>query len=230
MWMRGRIWSVLPTRRTWYSAWVTSNGIIYSEIRKRGHHARGVRQGHIAQLEASELLPVARYGRRRHNDLAIHDLDVQKYLAESDVASVMCLAGATHGSNFESHANILLEFSNGIIGHIETNWLTPSDTHSQPDVLREVRDDRLRQPDVRHLFVEDNRVRRPRLVSVPQEVSERMVYLKKEEPLKREIADFLEAVEHKKTPLVDGHDGIDALRIALAAIESFKKRTRINLE
>ena len=164
-------------------------------------------------------------------DLAIHDLDVQKYLAESDVASVMCLAGATHGSNFESHANILLEFSNGIIGHIETNWLTPlkirtlnltcSEKFATIDYVNQtcaISSSKIIEFDVLDSFL------------FPQEVSERMVYLKKEEPLKREIADFLEAVEHKRAPLVDGHDGIDALRIALAAIESFKKRTRINLE
>ncbi len=163
-------------------------------------------------------------------DLAIHDLDVQKYLAESEVASIVCLAGITRGTNYESHANILMEFKNGIIGHIETNWLTPikirtlnltcSEKFATIDYVNQtcaISSSKIIEFDVLDSFL------------FPQEVSERMVYLKKEEPLRQEILDFITAVKQKRTPLVDGQDGIDAVIIAQAAIESYKKKKRIYL-
>jgi UDP-N-acetylglucosamine 3-dehydrogenase len=55
------------------------------------------------------------------------------------------------------------------------------------------------------------------------EFDEREVFLKKEEPLKNEITDFLNAVKRRKNPLVTGDDGLTALKIAEAAIKSYKK-------
>ena len=48
-----------------------------------------------------------------------------RYLLGSKVRSVYALAGKTGGSKFEDHANILLEFENGVLAVIEVNWLTP---------------------------------------------------------------------------------------------------------
>jgi predicted dehydrogenase len=41
-----------------------------------------------------------------------------------------------------------------------------------------------------------------------------VVTLKKQEPLKNEMVDFLDAIEKKRRPRVNGEDGIEALRTA----------------
>ena len=58
-------------------------------------------------------------------DLGVHDVDVMRYLAGSPVKSVYALAGTRSNTDFEDHANILLNFENGIKGLVEINWLTP---------------------------------------------------------------------------------------------------------
>ena len=58
-------------------------------------------------------------------DLGIHDIDVIRYLAQSPVKSVYALGGKRQNDKFEDHANILMEFQNGILGFVEVNWLTP---------------------------------------------------------------------------------------------------------
>jgi predicted dehydrogenase len=41
-----------------------------------------------------------------------------------------------------------------------------------------------------------------------------------EEPLRAELAAFLDAIETRSRPLVDGTDGLEAVRVVEAAIES----------
>jgi UDP-N-acetylglucosamine 3-dehydrogenase len=58
-------------------------------------------------------------------DIGIHDIDVIRYLAGSEIKTVYALAGKTGNTKFDDHANILLSFNNNISGFIEINWLTP---------------------------------------------------------------------------------------------------------
>jgi predicted dehydrogenase len=41
-----------------------------------------------------------------------------------------------------------------------------------------------------------------------------------EEPLRAELAAFLEAIEARRPPVVDGTDGMEAVRVVEAALES----------
>ena len=41
-----------------------------------------------------------------------------------------------------------------------------------------------------------------------------------EEPLRAELAAFLDAIETRRPPLVDGIDGMEAVRVVEAALES----------
>jgi len=67
------------------------------------------------------------------------------------------------------------------------------------------------------------------LYNVPLEFDLRRIALKKEEPLKRELADFQTAVEGGKEPLVTGESALATLRIAECAIESIKTGHKINV-
>jgi predicted dehydrogenase len=58
-------------------------------------------------------------------DLAIHDIDVIRYVTRGKVEAVFASGGSQMGRKHEDFANIMLMLEGGIIGVIETNWLTP---------------------------------------------------------------------------------------------------------
>ncbi len=157
-------------------------------------------------------------------DMGIHDIDVIRYLADSEIKTVYALAGSTGNVKFDDHANILLSFNNNISGFVEINWLTPmkvrtlsltcSKNFVEADYMKQsvkVSSSKLVDYNVRDLF------------KTSFQFDERELFLKKEEPLKNEITDFLNAVKKKTKPLVTGEDGLTALKIAEAAIKSYKK-------
>ncbi|HEC89508.1 MAG TPA: hypothetical protein ENI44_02870 [Thermoplasmatales archaeon] len=61
------------------------------------------------------------------------------------------------------------------------------------------------------------------LYHVPIQYGITRVVLEKKEPLRNEIEDFVDAIRQNREPLVTGNDGLMALKIARAAIESYKK-------
>jgi UDP-N-acetylglucosamine 3-dehydrogenase len=161
-------------------------------------------------------------------DLGIHDIDVIRYLLGSKVRSVYALAGKTGESEFEDHANILLEFENDILAVIEVNWLTPmkvrkvSLTCSKNFVemdyinqLLQISSSTMKKIDTGNLY------------RIPQEYSERKIELERREPLKNELSDFLRAIDHDKMPLVSGEEGVVTLEIAHAAMLSANSGKRV---
>jgi len=56
------------------------------------------------------------------------------------------------------------------------------------------------------------------------------VNLRKEEPLKRELKDFLRAAKEGGDPLVTGEDAIETLRAVEAAVESQRSGKVVSLE
>jgi UDP-N-acetylglucosamine 3-dehydrogenase len=51
-----------------------------------------------------------------------------------------------------------------------------------------------------------------------------------QEPLKAELQHFVECITEKKKPLVTGVDGLKALQIAMAALQSSAKNTAVKLK
>ena len=154
-------------------------------------------------------------------DLGVHDIDVIQYVVGKPAKSVYALGGQGKGMKYEDHANILIDFEGGTTGFIEVNWLTPmkvrklaltcSKNFVEVDYMDQaalVCASSFRQLDSGNLY------------NVPLEFDTRRIALKKEEPLKRELNDFLAAISDKKEPLVTGDSAINTLRIAEAALES----------
>jgi UDP-N-acetylglucosamine 3-dehydrogenase len=164
-------------------------------------------------------------------DLGIHDIDVIRYLLGAKVRSVYALAGKTGGSEFEDHANIFLEFEDGILAVIEVNWLTPMKVRKVSLTCSKnfVEMDYINQL----LQVSSSTIKKidsGNLYRIPQEYSERKIELERREPLKNELDDFLKAVETKGTPLVSGEEGVATLEIAQAAMQSVIEGKRIFLK
>ena len=58
----------------------------------------------------------------------------------------------------------------------------------------------------------------------------RSINLKKEEPLRRELVDFMNAAEKGTKPLVTGEDAAETIAIAEAAIKSARSNSVIPIE
>ena len=157
-------------------------------------------------------------------DLAIHDLDVIRYLVGGDPEFVFATAMPAPGGRHEERAQILLRFPGGVTAVVDTNWLTPrkvrrlaltcSKAYVEADYILqtlEVSTSRAGAPP------EDN------LFAMPLEHDVRTHQMKAAEPLAAELRDFLRAVETGARPLVPGEDGLAALAIAHAALQSAAK-------
>lgn len=164
-------------------------------------------------------------------DLGVHDIDVIQYVVAKPAKSVYALGGQGKAMKYEDHANILIDFEGGTTGFIEVNWLTPmkvrklaltcSKNFVEVDYMDQAAN--VCSSSFRH-FESGN------LFNVPIDVDLRRIALKKEEPLKRELADFLSVAANGKEPLVSGESAISTLKIAEAAIESLRTGKKVLVE
>lgn len=147
-------------------------------------------------------------------DMAIHDIDISRFLVKQEATSVYAIAGSLY-HKYEDYANLVIRFDAKPTFFLECNWLTP---HK-----------------LRGLNITGSRAVLS-LDYISQEVSlgtkqgVQKATAQWDEPLKLELAHFVEAVSEKKEPLITGLDGLEALRIAEAALESAHKKKIIYLE
>jgi len=164
-------------------------------------------------------------------DLGIHDVDVFNYLCGSPVKSVYTIGGSANGTGFEDHANIILEAENGVKGVIEINWLTPmkvrsvSLTCSKLFAEFDYMDQSIATSSSRYSNPEDSSF----CFGSPWEFDYRKFSVKKAEPLKRELSDFVSAVRDGHQPLVSGREVLNDLRVCKAALRSLQERRMVSL-
>ena len=156
-------------------------------------------------------------------DLGIHDIDVLQHIVARTPRSVYALGGRSRDIEYEDHANILIDFEGGETGFIEVNWLTPMKVRRLALTCSKnfVEVDYMNQSALvcSSSFGE---LETGNLYEIPIEFDLRSIALRKEEPLKREIRDFLNAIEHGSPPLVTGESAMTTLKIAEAALESMR--------
>ncbi|WP_048160711.1 UDP-N-acetylglucosamine 3-dehydrogenase [Thermococcus sibiricus] len=139
-------------------------------------------------------------------DLAVHDIDVMSFLADSRVKEVYAKArNVKHPAKVDDYALILLGFDKGMDGVIETNRLTPHKTRT----LNIVGTKGIAYLD----YINQSLV-------VYDEEWVKEAKIQKQEPLRNELEHFIKCVEEKKVPLVGGEDGLHALEVAVKALES----------
>lgn len=155
-------------------------------------------------------------------DIGIHDIDVLNHLAGTSPQRVLSLGGS-HATQkgFEDHANLLLEYPNGLTGAIEVNWLTPRKVRK----LSLTCDAAYVECDYMAQTAEISRttfgeVDPSDLYDVPISTHSERIELIREEPLKREFLDFMRACEEGRSPLADGNVGLEALSVAQAALRA----------
>ena len=162
-------------------------------------------------------------------DLGVHDIDVLRYLV-GEVSSVYARGGKIKNEKYEDHASIVLNFKNGKTGYIETNWLTPKkirklwltyqDKYAEGDYMGqsvEISYEKINYDDFN-------------TYNLQIDLNIRKIALRREEPLRRELMDFISAINDKKEPLVSGKDGLMAVKIAQAALKSINERKEVEIE
>jgi len=139
-------------------------------------------------------------------DLMIHDLDVVASLVRSEVRQVEAIGVAVLTERADI-ANARLRFESGCVANLTASRISQ-------DKMRKLRVwekdsyvslDYLDQEAWSYRLVEGEG--RPTIVR-------KRLNAENEEPLKRELEDFLEAVVSRRRPRVSGEDGLKALRLA----------------
>lgn len=163
-------------------------------------------------------------------DFGIHDIDVMRYLV-GEVTSVYARAGNFNKNiRNEDHADIIMNFENGICGVIEVNWLTPVKIRKLFLTCSEyfVEVDYIDQS-ITMSSSSFSKIDEMNLFNVPIQYNVNTVSLEKKEPLRNEILDFIQAIDHTTHSLVTGEDGLQALKIAEAATQSYKTGKEVKI-
>ncbi len=166
-------------------------------------------------------------------DLAPHDLDLMRFLTGTDPIRVYAETEQRIHTEHEDLLLGLLRFPDGITGMLEINWLTPTKVR-EVLVLGErglFRVDDLTQD----LFFYENAqvdlVTWDALQTLKgvSEGSMTRFALQRYEPLKVELQAFVNSVKDDTPTPVSGEDGLAALKIALALVESGKSHKIIEV-
>jgi len=167
-------------------------------------------------------------------DLAPHDIDVMRFLLESDIVRVQAETEQRINTGHEDMLIGLLRFANGVVGVLDVNWLTPTKIR-ELSVLGE-----------RGMFVVDYLARdltffengHPREAAGDwaarhlKGVSEgpmHVLKVEKREPLRVELESFVDAVRYGTAPAVSADDGIAAMAAAEALVRAARSGEHVAL-
>ena len=139
-------------------------------------------------------------------DLAVHDLDIMRYLTDSEPVGYSAMVQRRRHNGFDDSVDALVQFKNGVVGVLECDWLTPAKYRTLHIIGSEgaIELDYIKQT---------IRVRRN-----ASDHAERWVEVWRE-PLKIEIEEFLAAVRGKGKPAATAQDGYMAVKMAHKLLE-----------
>jgi predicted dehydrogenase len=145
-------------------------------------------------------------------DLMIHDLDVILSMVKSEVAAVEAVGVPVLTSRHDI-ANARLRFADGCIANVTASRIS----------RERVRKIRFFQPDayisIDYAAQEVEGYRLVRRDGQRPDIQGGQLPVAREEPLKRELEDFVAAVRDRRSPLVTAEDGVRALRLAQTIAE-----------
>lgn len=145
-------------------------------------------------------------------DLAIHDFDWLLWTI-GPVTEVLTRS-VKRGGDGPDHALTLLKHENGCVSHVESTWMDPGGFRTELDVAGS---EGLVQYDSAQNGVPLRQSGKPVRTSRP------------DDPFFLELRGFLDAVRAGEKPPVTAGDGIAALRVSLAAIESDRMGQKVLL-
>jgi len=167
-------------------------------------------------------------------DLAPHDVDIMRFLAGTNPTRVFSETERRIHTNHEDLLWATLRFPDGVIGGLEINWLTPTKIR-EVLVLGErgmFRADALTQDlyFYENSLVNDVQWATLQTIKGVSEGSMIRYAIPRFEPLKAELQSFLKALQDEKPVPITGEDGLAALYISLALVESGQRHQVVDLQ
>jgi UDP-N-acetylglucosamine 3-dehydrogenase len=156
-------------------------------------------------------------------DLATHDIDLMLKLTGAQVQRVACETTRNVHTMFEDMLLGVLRFSNGAIGSLDVNWLSPTKTRD----LTLIGERGMFTVDylTQQLYLYENGTANDgwdhlsRLSGVSEGRMIRLI-VDRTEPLRAELSSFVRSVRDGTAPEVTGADGLAALEVAEALLRS----------
>ena len=148
-------------------------------------------------------------------DTAIHDIDLMRFIFNEDPIMVYARAGRLRHRRFEDYVQVMLTFPDGKSAFLEANWLTPYKVRQLIVTGSEA------------IITVDYITQEIKIDTSNQTLIPRYRW---EEPLKMELKHFVDSVLNNDSFLVTGMDGVKALKIAEAILESAEKNKLLELD
>lgn len=157
-------------------------------------------------------------------DLMIHDIDVIDYLVDSHLEHTVAV-GAASQSDVCDHAIAQFKFENGVVAAATASHVT----HSKVRTLEVTTVDAFTSLDYQQQSIIIQRRGREQTVALRgksgyrTETVTESPYIQTREPLKIELEHFLESVRTRRTPRVDGEDGVRAVSRAAHIVDMIRE-------
>ena len=156
-------------------------------------------------------------------DLASHDIDIMRYLADGEVEHVHAEVQHRIHHTHEDALLGILRLSNDVIGMLDVNWLTPTKVR-ELSITGEKGMYLVNYLTQEVSFYENDYTPTNwdalRSLSGVSEGTMTRLKVQKAEPLRLEYEDVLDAIRHDRTPKVSGEDGIAVLKVVLQLSEA----------
>jgi predicted dehydrogenase len=160
-------------------------------------------------------------------DLGVHDIDFARWCL-GDVERVFARGLTFTGLRPDDHALVVLRFKNGAIGHIEASWAyPPGEFRTAFEIVGDRGIIEFDSGAPAPLSIRLRSTDTPHEPSVAQILSPAAPW---DDPYYLELEHFLSRLETGDRFLVSPRDGLEAVRIALAAIESMRTGKPIRLD
>lgn len=171
-------------------------------------------------------------------DLAPHDISILLYLLEESPLSVSCQGSSHVSRGIQDVTMMYLNFRKNRCAFIHNSWLDPKKVRQMTVVGSQrmiVYDDT--EP-LEKLKIYDARVEVPPHYDTFAEFTYSyhygdayVPYIKQDEPLKLECADFVQSIREGRRPVTHGQLGLEVVRILEAANESLRQHgTSVSLD
>lgn len=136
-------------------------------------------------------------------DLMIHDLDIILGLIDERIKRIEAV-GVNVLTNFEDIANARITFQSGCVCNLTASRISDETMRKIRIFLEETYISLDYKNEEADIYRKDG-----------QTITKESVWVKKEEPLKKELSSFLHCVIHKTKPIISGIEGKRALEVAL---------------
>ena len=147
-------------------------------------------------------------------DTSVHDIDTANWLFNEMPQVVFARSGKIRHER-EDFASIMLGYKNDKVAIISSNWITPKKVRKFSAVCTEA-------------IISSDFITQEIIVEKDEETQ--IIKNEKEEPLMREIQNFLDAIRDKTKQVVKSQEAVNVTKIAEAALLSSQKGTPIYLD